>query len=217
MKIFVDFDDVLFNTRDFMSDLIMDCATLGIDAATWRAAYNDRVSDVPGVHAPFTLETFAAALAKRTGTPASEIVTAMEAGAMQRLCSYIFPDSEAFLAHFAKEDVFVLTFGDDAFQRRRVEESGIARHVGAVFVTQAQKVDVLTEYLDAHQDIVPSDIVYLDDRPVYFTPVKQQLPSVTTVLVARPERRYQDGADTYCDHVVTNLTEAQKVIKDLHI
>lgn len=205
MKIFVDFDDVLFSTRDFMQDLIADCVVLGIDEATWRAAYNDRVSDVPGVHAPFTPEALAASLEKRTGVAAEDIVAAMDNGAMQKLSSYVFVDSAAFLGQFAREDVFVLTFGDDAFQRRRVAESGIADLVGDVFVTQTQKVEILEEYLAAHPDVAQGDVTYLDDRPVYFAPVKERVPSVTTVLVARPERRYAEDATDACDRVVADL------------
>ena len=209
---FVDFDDVLFNTRDFMADLIAACAPFGISPKQWRDAYRNRTGDVPGVHAPFTIERFAAVLGERTGVSAARLADAMRAIAMRDLPRYVFADSVPFLRAVGRDHAMVLTYGDTEFQMTRVRDSGIAREVAEVFVTQSQKVEVIADYLAAHPSVAPTDIVYLDDRATYFGPVKERLPEVRTVLVARPERRYADAPTDACDTVVESLAQAQDIV-----
>ncbi len=206
-KIFVDFDDVLFNTRAFMDDLVAACAPLGVTPAQWHAAYRNRAGDVPGVHAPFTIARFAQILARAVGGDATALAQAMDDATMRDLRKYVFDDSVAFLQHFSREDMFILTYGDDAFQRARIDGCGLGALVAETFVTQSQKVEVLADYLDAHPTVAPAEVVYLDDRAVYFGPVKAQLPAVRTVLVMRPERRYDDAPTAACDVAVKDLTQ----------
>ncbi len=208
---FVDFDDVLFNTRDFMADLIAACAPFGIGEGEWREAYRARTGDIPGVHKPFTIERFAEVLGNRTGVPAAQLADAMRARAMDDLPRYVFADSVPFLRAVGRNHAMVLTYGDTEFQMTRVRDSGIAREVADVFVTQSQKVEVIADYLAAYPDVAPADIVYLDDRATYFGPVKERLPDVHTVLVARPERRYADAPTDACDTVVESLEEVRSL------
>ncbi len=213
MKIFVDFDDVLFNTRAFMRDLVAACAPFGVTPAQWHAAYRDRAGDVPGVHAPFTIVRFAPILARAVGGDATVLAQAMEEATMRNLQKYVFADSVAFLRYFSRDDVFILTYGDDTFQRARVVGCGLGALVAETFVTQAQKVEVLVDYLDAHPTVMPTEMVYLDDRAVYFGPVKAQLPAVRTVLVMRPERRYNDAPTAACDCAVQDLVNPRVAVE----
>ena len=209
----MDFDDVLFNTRAFMRDLVEACAPFGVTPAQWHAAYRNRAGDVPGVHAPFTIARFAPILARAVGGDATALAQAMEEATMRDLQKYVFADSAAFLRHFPRDDVFILTYGDDAFQRARVAGCGLGALVAETFVTQTQKVEVLADYVDAHPTVTPAEMVYLDDRAVYFGPVKAQLPAVRTVLVMRPERRYDDAPTAVCDCAVRDLANPEAVVR----
>ncbi len=206
---FVDFDDVLFNTRAFMDDLVAACAPHGVTPAMWHETYASRAGDIPDVHAPFTIARFAEQLAARrdVAADAQTLQRAMEDATMADLPRYVFGDSVDFLrACAAAGAVYILTYGDDAFQRARVAGSGLGALVRDVFVTQTQKVHVLEDFLVRHGDVRAEDIVYLDDRVTYFAPVKKSLPQVCTVLVARPERRYDDAPDAATDLIAADLS-----------
>ncbi len=210
---FLDFDDVLFNTRAFVDDLIHACAPHGVSPQMWRETYAQRSSDVPGVHAPFTIVRFAQLLADRPDVSATaEELTASMQSVMTKLPHYVFDDVIPVLERMPTSRTYILTYGDDTFQRTRVRDSGIAACVADVFVTQEQKVHVLTEFLRHHQTVSASQLVYADDRATYFAPVKELLPDVYTVLVTRPERRYDDAPTPYCDAVVSDMLTVEREV-----
>ena len=49
----------------------------------------------------------------------------------------------------------------------------------------------------------------IDDRVFFLESVKKVFPQVVTVLVQRPEGRFQDAATPLCDQRVTTLAEAE--------
>lgn len=204
--LFIDFDDCLFCTRDFVRDMKAIFARYGVDGAmydaTRAASYSDAAHEGKGVYSPVAH----AALLAQTMPFALEGLTDDLRTFYTDTRRYVFADTTPFLADYAADRLVLLTYGDQEFQSAKIAGSGIADAFAAIIITQGDKVDAIAAYRAAHGS-GEGCTVFIDDRVGYLAPVKRALPDIVTVLLARPEGRYHDTPDTACDIVAANFAD----------
>jgi trehalose-6-phosphate synthase len=83
-------------------------------------------------------------------------------------------------------------------------------------ITSKTKEETLGDVFKDKSNSLKEKVFFLDDRTEQICGVKKKFPYVTTILIKRPEGRYQDmKKDKYCDFEAHNLKEAEKIISEL--
>lgn len=213
MKIFIDFDDVVFNTQRYKTDLKKIFFRFGISADLFERLYfayppNSNNSSVK----TYQLEKHLQVLRKKVSFKKSELRKAVERF-LADTKKYVFPDTVFFLNHFKKKQLFLISHGDRNFQRKKIQGSGLASYFQAVEITGRKKSLSLKKFLGKSQKEKPEKIFFLDDRLHYLEETKRRLPEVVSILLKRKEGRYQDKKNNFCDFEAGSLREALKIIQ----
>jgi hypothetical protein len=206
-RIFLDFDDVLFNTRDFRHDLKAILQQYGVQPEVYEETRSQAYTEAAFEKgACYNIEKHILTLKQECKN--LDVVAATQ-DVMKFLCNlkkYVFSDVVNFLHSYSKESLYLLTFGGKDFQEKKIQGSQLMHSFGTVSITQGSKAQALKRIISSGQNY------FLDDRVRYFQEIKEiQLP-ITTIFVNRPEGRYHDVKNMYCDFEVQNLNEAKRII-----
>jgi hypothetical protein len=208
MKVFLDFDDVLFDTRAYYEGLKNLFNEYGVKRELFEKAYLEirEESLVDGAWC-YSFENHIARLRR--------YVSFDENGLRKKLAAYItdtsqflFPDVRAFLTVLQKSGAraYILSFGDVEHQTAKITGTGIARYIEKNIITNKEKgVALQGEGIGAGHGSW-----FFDDRIKYIESVKQSFPKIQTVFVNRKEGRFHDEPNEFCDYVVSNLKEAER-------
>ncbi|MFC1644711.1 HAD family hydrolase [Patescibacteria group bacterium] len=209
MKILFDFDDVLFNTGDFVRDLVIIFGENGILEKEHKY-FCDRYykQDCVYGNACFNLERYLEFLNKK-GIENIETIRAQCDDMFCDLSKYIFEDALEFLKNNKGHSLGILTFGDDDFQKIKITQSGIENFFDDISIVQGKKSDVLKKI-----GIEFSDTFFLDDRFENLEDVKGRFSEVKTILVDRPEGRYNDVVGECCDYSIGNFSELDDILNE---
>lgn len=210
MLVFIDFDDVIFNSRDFKEDLKNVFLELGVSENLYFDSYYDpqdgrRVK----VYDP-------RAQAQRIGDghniETEKMLRSVDVF-MQDCSKYVFDDVENFIGKIGKENICLLSYGDIYFQQEKINKSGIGSKIENIFVTDKLKSEKIEEILNARNANPDQKIFFIDDRIEQIKDVKEKFSSIVTVFLKRPEGRYQEmQKEKCCDYQASNLAEALSII-----
>lgn len=209
MKIFLDFDDVLFHTRIFRRDFVLLLEKYGMPREVYEATRSELYSEAAFERGKcYDFEEHLRVMGMRC--PGADIVTALKAAEsfLSRLEKYVFSDVKNFLRAFPKDNLCILSFGEKKFQNKKIQGSGLVPFVHEVYIVDGDKGFFLSGCVGKEE----KDIFFLDDRERYMREVKRYLPDVTTILVSRPEGRYTDLRTKWCDFQAGNMVEARAII-----
>jgi FMN phosphatase YigB (HAD superfamily) len=195
MKFFIDFDDVLFNTKNFKKDLIGIFLRNGVsekqfvEESYWDGRYN--------------LEEQIKSLGNKYQVDTDKL-TKDTNNLLNDLSEYVFPDVKKFLKKIRKENLFLISYGDQEIQWRKIEQSGLISSFQEIVIT-SDKVKAVEDILKRHKGIKTEGLYFIDDRSKYLDKIKKELPKIITVLIRRAEGRYPDESDNMADIVLKNL------------
>ena len=209
MKIFIDFDDVLFNTKKFRKRLIGAFEKVGIPEKEYeffRKKYYSEAS-FEG-KACYDVYDHIDTLKKEKSFDSSLLIKEIK-NLLNDLSEMTFKDSEIFLEKFSKEKLVLITFGSKRFQKLKIISSGIYDSFGNVIITQGDKAEEIRKNIG---DDLKEKVFFVDDRVEYFKEAKQKIPQLKTILMKRSEGRYDDKPNEYCDFVAKNLEEVQDIL-----
>lgn len=153
-KLFIDFDDTLFDTKSFKKDLFMFLEGLGFSEEEVKTTY-DKVRDqnigYKGVKAHLQ------ELEKIRDIDHAD-TTFKLLNFMRDLRKYLFPEAVTFLESIDRDkyEVKLLTVGDRHFQEMKAQGSGIEEIIGKdnCEYTEVGKDERLKELLDADEGCV---------------------------------------------------------------
>lgn len=206
MKIFVDFDDVIFNTKKFGKDLKKTFTDGGIAEDVFNHDYLDYpIKGLNGIRKYNVWHHLQ--LLENNGYRIENIKKAMRK-LMKKMPSYVFKDIADFSKIFGKSNLYVLSYGDKKFQMEKILKSKVGTHFHQIIVLDKGK----SAGIKRIKKTVGEKIFFLDDRVVQIKEVKKKLPYITTLLVKRNAGRYNDKKSKCCDFEVKNLREAAKII-----
>lgn len=166
MKIFLDFDGTLLQTGSMFGPACT--SVIAVDEMSPQRVRPVEFSHLPGDEKPqFTplryLDQF-----DLTPERYRECLAATEQ-IVARTQSMLFPDVEGFLKHFPQTDLAILTYGDEAFQRAKIQHSGLMPKVTKVYVTESQSKCAYIADLALSMGLSNTyPLVLIDDRKEYF-------------------------------------------------
>lgn len=211
MKIFIDFDDVLFNTGEFNAQFEEAFGSCGVDRELFRQTYK-KARQREGIY-NYSFDRHLLILAKEYGRDPKAIESAVQdlsRGADQ----FVFDDAVDFLKKLQEADheLYLVSFGAPSIQRGKVKGSNLDQYFKKIVVGEISKGEKVKEILGNENG---EDSVFLDDRSDHIDGVKHYCSLITTILVQRAEGRYHDKRTKACDHVVDILDDAAEIINKL--
>jgi FMN phosphatase YigB (HAD superfamily) len=216
MKIFLDFDDTLFNTFTFTGDFWSDLVKI-IERGGWSVELIDRTGDEFSSASfegrpTYSVEKHLALLNEREPSDRLEVVLEDVRFFMHDLERYLFPDVVPFLTLNQKEELFILTYGEPGFQKDKISGAGIEPYFHEILVSEGQsKLSLIRQYVEVKNFPVAETIVFVDDKEKYFEPMKVGDREIVTVLMDRKEILEGKRADYW----VKDCTELPLILKSL--
>ena len=214
MKIFIDFDDVILNTKKFKEDLFGVFSAYGISKEEYENSYYD-----PNDQNPVKLHSIGdqiQRLRKNNFFDEKALRKDLENFFTKNTSRYVFADVFDFAASHKNDEMCVLTFGNKVFQEKKITNSKIREHIANIIITDKNKASALQKEIGKKKFLPEEKIFFIDDRTEQLRNVRQELPDIITIFIKRPEGRFQEMTkNEYCDFEVHNLREAEEIIKSL--
>lgn len=207
MKIFLDFDDTLFNTRAAIESMKDIFAEHGISNELFQNAYNEVKIGFDRGERTYDFDAHIGKLQQYCSFDEialrNSIRMFVEGGE-----KFLFPDVIGFLSDIKKSGhvPYILSFGTSDFQTAKIAGTDLAGFMEKTIVTADDKEKALQKEIQSDEEAW-----FFDDRMKYIENVKRAFPKVRTVLVSRKEGRYHDEPNEYCDYVVKDFIEAERI------
>jgi phosphoglycolate phosphatase-like HAD superfamily hydrolase len=211
MKIFFDFDDVLFNTGAFVDETRKVFERYGVSEELYRETYVSSRQLGNDFLKVYGLDIHLDML--RDIVPGFD-AEAVRKGVMEELSdtrAYVFPDVGPLLETLRSEgaELYVVSFGRPEFQRAKIGNSGLEKYLQGVMAGLEEKSGMLEKVLGADGENEP--VWFVDDQPKFIQEVKLRFPYVRTVQVCRPEGRFDNPVVPESDFVVKNMDELRRL------
>ncbi len=169
----LDVDDTLFCTHAYKharQQALVDC---GVSLEHYTMSYEQARSHKSGVVA-YTNAYHAHILAS-FGYEEATILRALE-NIDQHMPSFLFEDTISFLKLLKThhKPIIVLSLGEQLFQQKKIQESGIATYADAVYITNTDKRHIISDILSRHTT----------DDPIWF--VNDKIQETQDIIDAYP-------------------------------
>jgi FMN phosphatase YigB (HAD superfamily) len=216
MKIFIDFDDVMFNAKRFKNDLIKVFRKNGINRSEFENSYyafakKDQVRKI--YYGPRKQIN----VLRRRGEIDRKKFTRDIDKFMEDLRGYVFPDCFGFISAFKKKDLYLITYGHEKFQLEKIKGARIKKFFKKVIISEKNKIDEILQTAKKEKFLLDENIVFIEDRPEQIEEAEKRKKSIKTFHMCRPEGRYSNLACKREDYEVKNLKEALNIVKKLKI
>lgn len=209
MIIFIDFDDVLFNTKKFKDDLQNLFFQHGISREVFEYYYhNPQQKKALKTYDPWNhLEM----IRKGEDLNVEGVKKDLE-GFMVDTNPYLFDDSIDFLKAFHDQDICIVSYGESHFQEMKIGECRVGRYCKKIRITDQLKSMVIEKLLE-DENYDGGKVYFIEDRIEQIEDVKRKFPFVKTIFMRRSEGRYHDEPTELCDFEAISLGEAEGIIK----
>jgi FMN phosphatase YigB (HAD superfamily) len=119
------------------------------------------------------------------------------------LTQYVFVDVVPFLKKINSADLILISYGDEKIQTEKIKQAGLDGYFDKIVITH-DKAGAIIKILEKMED-KNKRMYFVDDRNKYIEEVKKALPKITTVLMKRPEGRYNEESEDKADIVRDSL------------
>jgi len=209
MMIFVDFDDVLFNTKRFKEDLQNLFFQHGISRDVFdRYYHNPAQNKILKTYDPWNhLDMIGKGEEMRVEGAKKDLEEFMV-----DTNPYLFDDSVDFLKAFKNDFVCIVSYGESHFQDMKIGECRVGKYCEQVQITDELKSKAIGKIIG---DRMRKDekIFFIEDRMEQIEDVKRRFPHMKTIFMRRHDGRYHDEPTEFCDFEAASLREAEKIIK----
>jgi FMN phosphatase YigB (HAD superfamily) len=136
MKIIFDFDDTIFDTNRFKQEKLFPCLLrYGITTLDFSRNYEQYRKDNPVYDIKEHLTKIAGQY--NISIDINDIVQGM----IKNLDEFIFPEYLNVIKKYGRENIFILTQGDNNFQRLKITKSKIDKKVEEIFTVEGTKAE----------------------------------------------------------------------------
>ena len=170
MKIFIDFDGVIFDTGLFKKSLAKVFSEGGVPKKDFEKSYRLIFKNQKTTYSPLKHIGF---FAKNKKVDSKKILF-RTGKLLKNLKSYVFNDAKTFLKHFTKNNLYLLSYGDLKFQRQKIKAAGISKHFKRVIVTKGNKLKIIEKIAGKDKFKKGERIIFIDDKPSHIKEVKQK-------------------------------------------
>lgn len=212
MKIFIDFDDVIFNTGKFKKELVRIFLNNGVANDVFEKYYYDYpIRQKNGKLKKYDPREHIRRIKESIRIPTADLEKALDklTGDTRE---YVFRDVEDFLKNFNKNDSYLVSYAKTGFQESKIKNAGIEKYFKKMVIVDELKSSAIRELFKKDKIKKEEKLYFLDDRIEQIESVKKKYPFIATIFVRRKEGRYNDERNKYCDFEVKNLKQAVKII-----
>lgn len=215
MKIFIDFDDVLFNTGKFVVGYKAIFKSHGISDKVYKKYYYDYPVNKGKKFKSYNWEIHIREISKRFPLDVRKIKSDIT-DFIKNTGKYVFRDVYEFVRKFSKKDLYLISFPRIKFQETKIKNSGISKYFKRVVLTSSLKSTAISKLI-AKEKIKKNEAIYfIDDRLEIIEDMKKKLPRVIAIFLKRKEGRHKYPPGGNFDYEARNLREAGKIIKNLN-
>ncbi|MDD5083788.1 MAG: HAD family hydrolase [Candidatus Moranbacteria bacterium] len=211
MRVFIDWDDTIFNTRDFVTDFSTVFTDNGVPFDMYKKTRQNAYRVLGDDTAIYDMEMHLSSIASQKIVFDTDAVRKSAAVFLQDTSRYVFPDIRLFFERAREKNirVYVLSFGQSAFQNEKINGTGLREYFDEVFIVQEKKYVPIVLVMERSGD---EPVWFFDDRAEYIDDVKKNIPAVKTVQVMRSEGRYQDVQSPSADFMIQDFDAIVKVL-----
>ncbi len=213
MMIFCDFDDTLFNKNAFSEGYKNAQSFHGLQEVQVEKIFAKFSSTNPILINIFSNVAFAAIAKDIYNCNEQVLKEKLDQLFEDQAKNWIFNDTIQFLEKYQRDELAVVTFGDTDFQEKKMKDSGTKKYFSYREVTSGIKAPLIQKLI--FDNNLSGPFFFLDDKPEHFIDVKKLPTEIMTILVNHKETGKVAQSNQSCDHVVTSLMDAARII-DTH-
>jgi len=203
MKIFIDFDDTLFNSRKFKKYFENVFIGEGISRKNLRKTYDQVKKD--GV---YSLEKHINLLHINFGTD-KKVIRKKLKKLFSELSFCVYTDSWEFVKKFSRKDLIILSFGQHSFQRKKIVGSKISKKVLKIIITQNRKIGTIHDFIEKY-NFRNEKIFFIDNKAEFLEKIEEMDHKILTIQMIRNDF---EKIARHADYRANNLKEVLKIIK----
>jgi FMN phosphatase YigB (HAD superfamily) len=207
-KIFVDFDDSLFNTKKFRDNLIKVFLKNGVTKKDFFATYYDYPEKTVKGLKKYDPKRQIMMLKRKLGIDDIKLKNNLTEF-IKDTKKYVFSDIRDFLKGIKKKNLFIISYGYTDFQYKKIKNSGLYAKFEKIIITDNDKNKTIQKFVKKGETFI-----FIDDRIENINLVKKYFPASTTFLLKRKEGRYNDKKTKAVDFEIKNLKQAKNIIKN---
>lgn len=208
MLIFLDFDDVLFNTNKFKDGYFELFKKKGVSREIFEKFYYNSTTDKVERYRPVSHVKRVCKELKLNYSDFKKDVLEFVGNTSE----YIFKDTVNFLDNFYKKELCLVSFSKTDFQKLKIMNSGVADYFFNIKIVNELKGGVINKVIKSKKVKNNQTFYFIDDRVEHLTDAKIKNPNLVTILLLRKEGRYKDRKNKYCDYKASNFSEVLKII-----
>lgn len=208
MKVFIDFDDTIFCTKNFIKDFFHIFQKNGVSQEIFSSTYyseNVKIKGKTKYHLGNQLERL-----EKMGFDSAKINKGLDKF-LSSSAKYIFPDAKFFLKNFTKKELYLLSYSQTDFQKEKIVKSEVTKFFQKVIITDKKKSQEIKKIIKNKKE----KIFFIDDWNTQIDEVKKALPEMVTIFLKRKMGRYKNEKSQKCDFEAKNLREVFKIITKL--
>jgi phosphoserine phosphatase len=190
MKVFLDFDGVLFDTKRFERAYLGALREFGVRLAEARRLYT-LTKEKTGKNDPQTLARIVADSCR--GVTSARITEALF-GALDSAPKYVFPGTEKFLRTLSEraDKVVIVSRGDPVFQNEKILKSGLSTLVDEIhIVSESDKGGWFRLHTRGEKGV----LIFADDKASEIVAVKREVPRIYAIHVVQSGSPVSRSAD----------------------
>jgi len=209
MKIFVDFDNTIFDTRHKFLDAFFGVfENYGVSREIFEETLPHFSKTTLQSGKCYSPERHIKIIKKNTGRDINEKVFLQEISEfLEKLEKFVFEDFYAFVNQYNKEDLIILSYGEQKFQQQKIVGSGVEQFFIDTIITQDDKAVDIEKYM---QDFLDESAILIDDKAEYFENMKKLSIDTKTIHIIRDDKKCEN--DNWCDMCVGNLRDVSGII-----
>ncbi len=212
MKIFIDFDDVIFNTKEFGAEMRKFFQLNGVhEELIDKYYYASNCNEKYKLFDPWAMLD---RIEQHESLSMKEVRTRFS-NHLVDLSPFVFPDVEKFLKFVGRKNTYLISFGLPIFQNKKITASGVHKLVNGCVVTRSSKAEAIRGVMAQMKIDSAEQIIFIDDRIEQIGDIKKAFPDSITFFLSRKEGRYCDKKNKDCDYEISELQEAEKIISEL--
>jgi len=211
---FLDFDDVLFDTRAFVRALKAIFVLAGLNVEECENAYQEFRGNLAKEKKPYSLQEHINFFSKKFPKIDRAVLEGEMAILKREMPRFVFEDALDFLRHISDNgwQRIIVSFGDKSWQEEKIHSCGLGSLAEKVVVSQDKsKVNSVEEVLKNVGET--ADAIFIDDnRDRVLALVKARFPRVKTFQLIRPELESIRVRHKECDYDCRSLEEVEGFI-----
>jgi len=209
MKIIFDFDHTLFSVDEFYKNFQGSFKKIGINQVLFKETFEEAKRGKQ----PYNPENqFKLIVQKKSDASLKGLRSNFEK-ILNKANKFLYSDVEPFLKKVCnKFDLYLVSYGDKNFQKKKIEKSGITKFFKKIVITtDINKSSTLKKFLRKNEKAV-----FVDDNPEALSTTKEKFPQVITIRMNRGEGKYKkEKNNKNIDFCVKNLKEIEKILSKI--